>query len=165
MKRLLMKRLLIEELESRALLAAGDVGMAAMALTTNSVADFYLATVGTEIGAMLGAATFNPAAAASARRVAATGLNMRGAVLGSVEATTAVGQMTITTGANTPGIGSFAMPITGPAPGRGGGNADMDVIQAESNAERIIVSDAPEIDPSALIAVKFDRGLRRRDLG
>jgi hypothetical protein len=125
-----MKRLLIEELERRALLAGGpEIAMAATGLTDNSVQDFYKSQVGTEIGGPGGVGMLDQNIGPVSQQLVASAVNLsRDASLpAAAEATTGVGQMVITTGANTPGIGSFAMPIAGPSRAGGTGNPKLPV--------------------------------------
>ncbi len=123
----IMKRLLIEELESRAMLNGTEIAMAATSLTTNSYQDFYKSQVGTEIGGpggvgMLDSLLVDPQLFVE---LAANVMNMGNAAATFPEATTGVGQMTITTGANTLGISSFAYPTAGPSRAGGTGNANL----------------------------------------
>jgi hypothetical protein len=122
----IMKRLIYEELEKRDLLAGPpEIAMASTGLTTGSYEDFYKSQVGTEIGGPAGVAMVDDTAGPvmSTFRVAAE--NTVIAVSPYAENVTGVGQMVITTGANTPGIGSFAMPIAGPSRAGGTGTATM----------------------------------------
>jgi len=120
-----MKRLLFEELERRRMLAGGppQIAMASTGLTTNSYEDFYKAQVGTEIGgpAGVGMVDTTPYHVASTFRKAAD--NAINPITPFADNDTGVGQMTLTTGANTLGIGSFAMPTAGPS--RAGGTGMM----------------------------------------
>jgi hypothetical protein len=119
----IMKRMVIEELERREMLTGPpQIAMASTGLTNNSYEDFYKAQVGTEIGGPAGVGMTNSipgTAFANTFRAAAD--NTIG-VSSSALADTGVGQMVITTGANTPGIGSFAMPIAGPSRAGGTGS-------------------------------------------
>lgn len=112
----IMKRLLYEELERRAMMSGPpQIAMQATGLTTNSYEDFYKAVVGTEIGGPAGVGMIDttPNAVISTFQKAADGTMITTPT--GAEATTGVGQMVVTTGANTPGISSFAMPIAGPS--------------------------------------------------
>jgi hypothetical protein len=120
----IMKRLVIEELERREMLTGPpEIAMAATGLTNNSVEDFYKAQVGTEIGGPAGVYMVN-------QRIqpVLTGLffstidNDAPSDPMVFDASTGVGQQTITTGANTPGIGSFASATAGPSRAGGTGN-------------------------------------------
>jgi hypothetical protein len=121
----IMKRLVLEELERRAMLAGPpEIAMEATALTNGSYEDFYKSQVGTEIGGPAGVGMVDsdptvPAALLMSRAAAAADAP----ISLFPEATTGTGQMTITTGANTPGIGSFAMPIAGPSRAGGTGTS------------------------------------------
>jgi hypothetical protein len=134
----IMKRLVYEELERRAMLAGGppQIAMAATGLTNNSYEDFYKAQVGTEIGGPAGVGMIDdtPGAVVSTFRAAAD--NTFNGFSSAASATTGVGQMVITTGANTPGIGSFAMPIAGPSRAGGTGRVtipSLDGLSSKSN--------------------------------
>jgi hypothetical protein len=124
-----MKRLLIEELERRAMLSADAViAMASTGLSNNSVEDFYKSQTGTEAGGAAGVGMFDDNIGPISANVGPTSSFAQGSPNSRSaypEATTGVGQMVITTGANTPGIGSFAMPIAGPS--RAGGTGDARV--------------------------------------
>jgi hypothetical protein len=122
-----MKRLLIEELERRTMLNGTEIAMASTGLTTNSYEDFYKAQVGTEIG---GAAGVGMLAMALAAPRPGQFLVLPGTVpttpqAAYPEATTGLGQITNTTGANTLGISSFAYPTAGPSRAGGTGNAAL----------------------------------------
>lgn len=123
-----MKRLVIEELERRTMLDGTDIAMAATGLTNNSYEDFYKAQVGTEIGGPAGVGML--AQALRAPRIGELGFGTAPNVTPDPassfpQANTALGQMTITTGANTLGISSFAYPTAGPSRAGGTGNAAL----------------------------------------
>jgi hypothetical protein len=100
--------------------------MAATGVSNNSLEDFYKAQVGTEIGGPAGIGMLNQYIGPINRQVMPATPNANSfASSAAAEATTGVGQMAITTGANTPGIGSFAMPIAGPSRAGGTGNPDL----------------------------------------
>jgi hypothetical protein len=124
----MMKRLVIEELERRTMLDGTDIAMAATGLTTNSYQDFYKAQVGTEIGGDAGVGMLDQPLLAprygQLRSIANANLTSNAAA-SFPEANTALGQMTITTGANTLGISSFAYPTAGPSRAGGTGNAAL----------------------------------------
>lgn len=124
----IMKRLVIEELERRTMLEGTDIAMAATGLTNNSYEDFYKSQVGTEIGGAAGVGLLDQALRAP--RIGELGLgNVSNLVVDPAssfpQANTALGQMTITTGANTLGISSFAYPTAGPSRAGGTGNAAL----------------------------------------
>jgi hypothetical protein len=122
-----LTRLAVEELESRALLSAngfpissafetgGFAGTLPVSLLPSSVAvgNFGPQAVNNLVGT----------ASASNRVVPASNT-------AAPDATTGVGQMTITNGVNTPGIGSFAMPTCGTGSMGGSGM----VLHADSQA-------------------------------
>jgi hypothetical protein len=123
-----MKRLVIEELERRTMLEGTDIAMAATGLTNNSYEDFYKSQVGTEIGGAAGVGLLDQALRAP--RIGELGLgNVSNVAVDPTssfpQANTALGQMTITTGANTLGISSFAYPTAGPSRAGGTGNAAL----------------------------------------
>jgi hypothetical protein len=123
-----MKRLVIEELERRTMLDGTDIAMAATAVTTNSYEDFYKSQVGTESGGAAGVGML--AQALRAPRIGELGFGNVSTVAvdpmsSFPQANTALGQMTITTGANTLGISSFAYPTAGPSRAGGTGNAAL----------------------------------------
>jgi hypothetical protein len=126
----MMKRLVIEELERRTMLDGTDIAMAATGLTTNSYQDFYKAQVGTEIGGDAGVGMLDQPLLAprygQLRTIAGANLTPNAAA-SSPEANTGLGQMTITTGANTLGISSFAYPTAGPSRAGGTGNAALGI--------------------------------------
>jgi hypothetical protein len=119
----IVKRLIMEELEERAMLADTP-----SPITSGSMNDIYasLEGVGPEVPLptaaayvpQFGAISFGPADPNLPADYAP------GAVTG-------VGQMTITTGANTPGISSFAYPTAGPSRAGGTGNAMLGHSEAE----------------------------------
>lgn len=122
----IMKRLLIEELERRAMLNGTEIAMAATGLTSNSYEDFYKAQVGTEIGGAAGVGMLALNNPRPGQFVVLPGtVPTTGPAAAYPEATTGLGQMTITTGANTPGISSFATPTAGPSRAGGTGNANL----------------------------------------
>jgi hypothetical protein len=122
----IMKRLIYEELENREMLAGPPViAMASTGLTNNSYEDFYKAQVGTEIGGPAGVGMVDDAAAPVVSTFRAAAQNTVNIVSPFAENATGVGQMVITTGANTPGIGSFALPIAGPSRAGGTGSVTM----------------------------------------
>jgi hypothetical protein len=90
----IMKRLLVEELERREMLT-GSAGLDALSSTSLQLAGPSSSTTDDDTPR---ADSFAP------------------------DATSGVGQQTITTGANTPGIGSFATPTAGPSRAGGTGN-------------------------------------------
>jgi hypothetical protein len=105
-----------------------DIAMAATGLTSNSYQDVYKAVVGTEIGGAAGVGMLDQALLAPGIRPFgfATVANLPPNPAASFpEANTALGQMTITTGANTLGISSFAYPTAGPSRAGGTGNAAL----------------------------------------
>ncbi len=122
----IMRRLLIEELERRAMLNGTEIAMAATGLTSNSYEDFYKAQVGTEIGGAAGVGLLALNNPRPGQFVVLPGtVPTTGPAAAYPEAATGVGQMTITTGANTPGISSFATPTAGPSRAGGSGNANL----------------------------------------
>lgn len=132
-----MKRLLIEELERRELLAvAPQIAMASTGLTNSSVEDFYKAQVGTEAGGAAGIGMFDNVIGplSHERPIVTANASPDGPEAGYADATTGVGQMVITTGANTPGIGSFAVPIAGPSRAGGTGNANLSPFAGDTAA-------------------------------
>jgi hypothetical protein len=122
----IMKRLLMEELERRTMFDASFPAMAATGLTDNSYEDFYKSQVGTEIGGPAGvgmldvALTVNQGIFITMPGTMPAGSNSYG-----FDASSGVGQMLLTTGANTLGIGSFATPTAGPSRAGGTGNAAL----------------------------------------
>ena len=121
-----MKRLLIEELERRTMLNGTEIAMAATGLTSNSYEDFYKAQVGTEIGGAAGVGMLALNNPRPGQFVVLPGtVPTTGPAAAYPEATTGVGQMTITTGANTLGISSFATPTAGPSRAGGTGNVNL----------------------------------------
>jgi len=160
------KHLVIEELELRNLMAADVFGfvsvppiaMAATGLSINSVEDFYNSVTGTEGGGAAGTGMFDNGAfntAVFGGQFAATGPNLSG--IGdpfSPYATTGLGQITITTGANTLGIGSFATPTAGPS--RAGGTGNPDLVSVEESASQD--SSSLEQLPSEIVNSRRDKG-------
>jgi len=119
----LMKRLVIEELERRTMLNGDPIAMQASGLSTGSYQDFYKAQVGTEIGGPGGVGMLDqPLVAAQARAIPGTLPTVLNPDMAPT-ASTGVGQITITTGAGTLGISSFAWPTAGPSRAGGTGNA------------------------------------------
>jgi len=149
------KHLVIEELELRNLMAADVFGfvsvppiaMSATGLSTNSVEDFYRSVVGTEGGGAAGTGMFDDGAfntAVFGGQFAATGPNLSGTSDPfSPYATTGLGQITITTGANTLGIGSFATPTAGPSRAGGTGNPDLVPIEEPTSQESSSLDQLP----------------------
>jgi hypothetical protein len=120
----MMKRMVFEELERREMLtSAGDIAMAASALQNGSYEDFYRSQVGTELGGNAGVGMLDSIQAANNMAFRAPGTVAPAQSSPFAETASAVGQLTLTTGANTPGIGSFAMPTAGPSRSGGTGNA------------------------------------------
>jgi hypothetical protein len=124
----IMKRLVMEELERRTMLDGTPIAMASTGLTNNSYEDFYKAQVGTEIGGAAGVGMLDDELNAPRTGLLGFG-NPQNIVVDPAssfpQATTALGQMTITTGANTMGISSFAYPTAGPSRAGGTGNAAL----------------------------------------
>ncbi len=120
-----MKRLLIEELERRTMLNGNPIAMASTGLTNNSYEDFYKAQVGTEIGGPAGVGMLSTTSQGSGfiTGLFANPLNTGPVRSDALNIDSGVGQLTITTGANTPGISSFATPTAGPSRAGGTGNA------------------------------------------
>ncbi len=120
----ILKRLVMEELEDRDMLT--EIAMASTGLTTNSYQDVYKAVVGTEIGGpggvgMVEDEPFNKNTGMP--QIFTDNMNTGMAALTFPGAVTGVGQITLTTGANTLGISSFAYPTAGPSRAGGTGNA------------------------------------------
>lgn len=149
-----VKRLVIEELERRAMLsAAPEIAMAASGLTNNSLEDFYKSQVGTEIGGPAGIGMVNQRIGPiySSPQFSTIDVNLGTSDPLNPDADSGVGQMTITTGANTPGIGSFAMPTAGPSKAGGTGNPmrpsiDADVAAATDAAIESLDTKSPGPD-------------------
>jgi hypothetical protein len=159
------------------------IAMASTGVTNNSVEDFYKSQVGTEAGGAAGIGMFddNIGPVAGTATTSTAGADSRNPGSAYPEATTGVGQMVITTGANTPGIGSFAMPIAGPS--RAGGTGDPrvgagapDVAAAtdaaiellESEMQDLSVAERPEnsksIEVSKKVTSKESTGRRAWDI-
>jgi len=134
----IMKRLLIEELERRTMLNGTEIAMAATGLTSNSYEDFYKAQVGTEIGGAAGVGMLALNNPRPGQFVVLPGtVPTAGPGAAYPEATTGLGQITITTGANTPGISSFATPTAGPSHAGGTGNAALGGGQVTTEAAAV----------------------------
>jgi hypothetical protein len=120
-----MKRLILEELERRLMLSAPEIAMASTGLTNNSVEDFYRAQVGTESGGAAGVAMSDDGIVAPMSESVRQGQPAVADVQqgNAPSADSGVGQMLLTTGANTLGIGSFAVAIAGPS--RSGGTGTL----------------------------------------
>lgn len=121
----IMKRLVIEELERRSMLSAvaPTIVMNASALTDNSLEDFYKSVVGTEIGGAAGIGMVDQDI--GPHDLFRTFVHLDDDLESDMEdayATTGLGLVTTTTGANTLGIGSFASPTAGPSRSGGTGN-------------------------------------------
>jgi hypothetical protein len=152
----IMKRLLMEELERRTMLNGTEIAMASTGLTNNSYEDFYKAQVGTEIGGAAGVGML-----AQALKAPRPGefMTLPGTVQGASPdffpaATTGVGQMVLTTGANTLGIGGFATPTAGPS--RAGGTGNTNLMPPEAAATDQALLDLMDELPS-LAANKQDQ--------
>jgi hypothetical protein len=155
----IMKRLLIEELERRAMLAAaGEIAMAASGLGDGSMEDFYKAQVGTEQGGGGGVGMFGEDIGPASRPFAVASANALASFTSHfAEYASGVGQMAVTTGANTPGIGSFALPIAGPSRAGGTGNPALPVPTPEEQAaDAAIESLFAEPDQTAVAAQTLD---------
>lgn len=156
----IMKRLVIEELERRQMLAASEIAMASTGLTNNSVEDFYRSQVGTEAGGAAGTGMFDNdiGPMAGTPRFSTAAANPGNPVSSYPDATTGVGQMTITTGANTPGIGSFAMPTAGPSRAGGTGNANSPLAStAAADAAADAAIEALFADPNEPAVARQDQ--------
>jgi|GEM_PF-2319498 len=151
----IMKRLLMEELERRTMLDASFPAMAATGLTNNSYEDFYKAQVGTEIGGAAGVGMLDELASAiPGVFVPVAGTVPVGPNSFEFNAGSGVGQMLLTTGANTLGISSFVTPTAGPSRAGGTGNAAFGgtiQIQATDQALEELMSELP-----ALASTKLD---------
>lgn len=122
----IMKRLVMEELERRTMLDASFPAMAATGLTNNSYEDFYKAQVGTEIGGPAGVGMLAELSSAiPGVFVPVAGTVPTGSNSFEFNAGSGVGQMLLTTGANTLGISSFMTPTAGPSRAGGTGNAAL----------------------------------------
>jgi hypothetical protein len=132
----IMKRLAIEELERRAMLAgAGEIAMSATGLGDGSMQDFYKAQVGSEGGGPGGVGMFGEDIGPTAKSFAAANVQALASFSSHfADFASGVGQMAVTTGANTPGIGSFALPIAGPSRAGGTGNPDLPIPTPEEQA-------------------------------
>jgi hypothetical protein len=153
-----MKRLLVEELERREMLSGTpEIAMAATGLTNNSLEDFYKAVVGTEVGGPAGVYMVDEDIQPVLTGLFFSTLDVDSTAADSLhpEADSGVGQQTITTGANTPGIGSFASPTAGPSRAGGTGNvnsllggdlaaadAAMEELFGEANQEKVAKADS-----------------------
>jgi hypothetical protein len=137
--------------------------MAATGLTDGSYEDFYKSQVGTEIG--------GPAGVGMLALIAPTTPGVFVPLPGTVpagsnsfefDAASGVGQMLLTTGANTLGIGSFATPTAGPSRAGGTGNGALGgTIQVEATDQALqqLMSELP-----ALASTKAEGGdPKRRD--
>ncbi len=164
----IMKRLLMEELERRTMLDAGFPAsfpaMASTGLTDNSYEDFYKAQVGTEIGGAAGVGMLN-------RSLTPAALGLFQSVPGIVppmgsyyfDAANGVGQMLLTTGANTLGISSFVTPTAGPSRAGGTGSAAMGGVlspQAADQALQELMSELPALVSSKIEGTEFKRAQR-----
>ncbi|REK12710.1 MAG: hypothetical protein DWQ37_10790 [Planctomycetota bacterium] len=123
----IVKRLILEELEERAMLA--NTAMQASAITTGSVQDIYFATVGNEGGGVAGIGMEDQPLPTAAAYVPQFGNIWLGpanpADPTGYGADSGLGQLTRTTGANTLGISSFASPTAGPSRSGGTGNPNL----------------------------------------
>lgn len=160
------KHLVIEELELRNLMAAdvfgfvsvAPIAMSATGLSTNSVEDFYSSVVGTEAGGAAGTGMFDNGAFNTdvfRGQLFANPINF--GVAGdpfSPYAITGLGQITITTGANTLGIGSFATPTAGPSRAGGTGNPDLPTVQESTAPE----SSSLDKLPSEIVLSRREKG-------
>lgn len=122
-----MKRLLVEELERRKMLA-GSTGTDA--LTSNSL----------ELGLLVSTTDDDSASADSF----------------APDIDSGVGQQTITTGANTPGIGSFATPTAGPSRAGGTGNPNSPLGGGLAAADAAIEELSREFDEESLAKTDSD---------
>ncbi len=155
----IMKRLLVEELERREMLTGPpEIAMAATGLTSNSLEDFYKAVVGTEIGGPAGVYMVDEDI-----DMVPTGLffSTVDAVLDSAEPISpdidsGVGQQTITTGANTLGIGSFASPTAGPSKAGGTGNLNAPLLRDLAAADAAIEELFGEGDEESVAKTESD---------
>lgn len=156
----IMKRLVMEELERRTMLDASFPAMAATGLTDGSYEDFYKSQVGTEIG--------GPAGVGMLALIAPTTPGVFVPLPGTVpagsnsfefDAASGVGQMLLTTGANTLGVSSFVTPTAGPSRAGGTGNAALGgtiQIEATDQALEELMSELPAL------ATKADSGEPKR---
>jgi len=145
----IMKRLVMEELERRTMLDASFPAMAATGLTNSSYEDFYKAQVGTEIGGAAGVGMLDELASAiPGVFVAVPGTTPAGSNSFEFNAASGVGQMLLTTGANTLGISSFVTPTAGPSRAGGTGNAAYGgTIQVEATDQALqqLMSELPAL--------------------
>lgn len=151
----IMKRLLMEELERRTMLDASFPAMAATGLTDGSYEDFYKSQVGSEIGGAAGVGMLDLAAPTTPGVfVPLPGTVPAGSNSFDFNAGSGVGQMLITTGANTLGIGSFVTPTAGPSRAGGTGNAALGGtidVEATDQALEQLMSELP-----SLVSTKAD---------
>lgn len=125
----IMKRLVMEELEQRTMLA--NTAMESSAITTGSVQDIYFSVVGNEGGGAAGIGMMDqpmPTAAAYVPQFGAINFGPANPLYPAetaFDAGSGLGQMTLTTGANTLGISSFANPTAGPSRAGGTGNPNL----------------------------------------
>jgi hypothetical protein len=158
MRRTLMKRLLLEELERRSMLAANPfvpattIANQSTGLTSNSVEDVYYSEEGTEGGGAAGIGMFDNGIGAidfdDAEAFPTDPATTNPSIPNSPAATTGVGQMVITTGANTLGISSFASPTTGSLRGATGGKLKDDPDQAPAEEQEARIKLSPHEDTS-----------------
>jgi hypothetical protein len=127
---------LIEELERRAMLAIGDpIAMAASGLGDGSLQDFYKAQVGSEAGGAGGVGMLDQNIGPIAQSFPVTATSPLGSFASHfAQYGSSIGQLAVTTGANTPGIGSFALPIAGPSRAGGTGNPDLPTPNPQAQA-------------------------------
>lgn len=142
----IVKRLIMEELEQRAMLADTP-----SPITSGSMDDVYASLEG------FGPEVPLPTAAAYVPQFGAISFGPADPNLPTdyaPAAVTGVGQMTITTGANTPGISSFASPTAGPSRAGGTGNAKLGHSEAElaQAVDEAIRSFSEETGDQALLA-------------
>lgn len=166
-RRQLMRRLLLEELERRSLMTANPfmpattIANQSTGLTSNSVEDVYYSEEGTEGGGAAGIGMFDHGIGIinndDAEAFPADPTTGTPAIPNAPPATSGVGQMVITTGANTLGISSFATPTTGSLRGATGGKLKDDPSQSPTEQEaRIKLSPHEETstDPAVVRRLK-----------
>jgi hypothetical protein len=144
-----MKRLLMEELERRTMLDASFPAMAATGITDGSYEDIYKSVVGTEAGGPGGVGMLDLVApAVPGVFTPQPGTVSAGSGPFDFNAGSGVGQMLLTTGANTLGISSFATPTAGPSHAGGTGNAALGgtiEVQATDQALQELMSELPSL--------------------